>query len=415
MGNQGLRNIFDQYQVPENRVTNALLQTLQRDKRLLDAFLKKVIGRTVAKNEHIVFEAFKKPGADGDLKSSDEQTQSIPDGLIKIGENIAVAIESKIVKNAIRPEQLRSHLREVASYNEKYLCVITPDDSSPIEELKARGEIGVNSIWLSWREIYEMLGDYKSPKNAEEFLQNQLKEFLYMQNDLIGFCGIKKWEEGYDLEQANNIVRNLIRAIKPKLQEIYQGFTYEKQYYKRAKNPYQIYREWAWGYLAPQENFTKDLHFTFSLSETNLFIGLTIPHNAGQRWRRLKQICKDDNLFQEFESLLFELRSTLPNIYLEFLQRHYVGRKDGLIDGMIEMNLDTIHGNPEKNVKENKALWEGLRSAIARKKDYNGQLMIRTRYFFKDHPEMEHESFKDEIIRATASFKPIYEFLSESK
>jgi len=92
-----------------------------------------------------------------------------------------------------------------------------------------------------------------------------------------------------------------------------------------------------------------------------------------------------------------------------------VGRKDGLIDGMIEMNLDTIHGNPEKNVKENKALWEGLRSTIKRKKDYNGQLMIRTRYFFKDHPEMEDENFKDEIIRATASFKPIYEFLSESK
>jgi len=290
--------------------------------------------------------------------------------------------------------------------------VITPDDSSPIEELKARGEIGVNSIWLSWREIYEMLGDYKSPKNAEEFLQNQLKEFLYMQNDLIGFCGIKKWEEGYDLEQANNIVRNLIRAIKPKIQEIYQGFTYEKQYYKRAKNPYQIYREWAWGYLAPQEDFTKDLHFTFSLSETNLFIGLTIPHSARQRWGRLKHICQDDNLFQEFESQLFALRSTLPNIYLEFLQRHYVGRKDGLIDGMIEMNLDTINGNPEKNVKENKALWEGLRSTIKRKKDYNGQLMIRTRYFFKDHPEMERESFKDEIIRATASFKPLYQLLT---
>ncbi len=414
MGNKGLRNIFDQYQVPENRVTNALLQTLQRDRRLLDAFIKKVIGRTVAKNEDIVFEAFKKPGADGDLKSSDEQTQSIPDGLIKIGENIAVAIESKIVKNAIRPEQLRSHLREVASYNEKYLCVITPDDSSPIEELKARGEIGVNSIWLSWREIYEMLGDYKSPKNAEEFLQSQLKEFLYMQNDLIGFCGIKKWEEGYDLEQANNIVRNLIRAIKPKLQEIYQGFIYEKPKYKKQKNPYEIYADAAWGYLAPQEDFTKDLHFTFSLSETNLFIGLTIPHSARQRWRRLKQICQDDNLFREFESQLFELRSMLPNVYLEFLQRHYVGRKDGVIDGMIEMNLDTINGNPEKNVKENKALWEGLRSAIARKKDYNGQLMIRTRYFFKDHPEMEDENFKDEIIRATSSFKPLYEFLTEN-
>ena len=415
MGNQGLRNIFDQYQMPENRVTNALLQTLQRDRRLLDSFLKKVIGRTIAKNEDIVFKAFKKPGADEDIKSSEEQTQSIPDGLILIGEETAIAIESKIVKGAVRPEQLKSHLEEIPSYNEKYLCVITPDDSSPIEDLKARGEIDINSIWLSWREIYEMLGDYKSPKNAEEFLQSQLKEFLYMQNDLIGFCGFEKREEGYDFEKANNIIRNLIRAIKPRVQEIYQGFEYEKQYYKRTKNPYQIYPEAAWGYLAPQEDFTKDLHFTFSLGETNLFIGLTIPHNAGQRWQRLKAICQDDNLFRDFESQLFELRSKLPNIYLEFLQRHYVGRKDGAIDGMIEMNLDTINGNPEEKVKKNKALWEGLRSVIARKKDYNGQLMIRTRYFFKDHPEMENENFKDEIIRATASFKSLYEFLTESK
>jgi len=111
-GSQGLRNIFDQYQVPENRVTNAFLQTLQRDRSLLEGFLKKVIGRPIAKKEDIVFKAFKKPGADGDIKSSEEQTQSIPDGLIQIGENIAVAIESKIVKNAIRPEQLRSNLRE---------------------------------------------------------------------------------------------------------------------------------------------------------------------------------------------------------------------------------------------------------------------------------------------------------------
>jgi len=36
----------------------------------------------------------------------------------------------------------------MAERDENYLCVITPDDSSPIEGLKARGEIGVNSLWL---------------------------------------------------------------------------------------------------------------------------------------------------------------------------------------------------------------------------------------------------------------------------
>jgi len=103
----------------------------------------------------------------------------------------------------------------------------------------------------------------------------------------------------------------------------------------------------------------------------------------------------------------------LPNIYLEFLQRHYIGRHKGVIDGMIELNLDTINGNREKGVKENKLLWLGLRNVIASKKGYNGQLMIRTRYFSKDHSEMKDESFKDEIIRATAAFKPLYEFLIE--
>jgi hypothetical protein len=91
-----------------------------------------------------------------------------------------------------------------------------------------------------------------------------------------------------------------------------------------------------------------------------------------------------------------------------------VRRTDGVIDGIIELNLDTINGNPEENVKKNKALWEGLRNTLARKTSYNGQLMIRTRYFFKEHPEMENENFKDEIIRAITAFKPMYEFLSQS-
>lgn len=67
-------------------------------------------------------------------------------------------------------------------------------------------------------------------------------------------------------------------------------------------------------------------------------------------------------------------------------------------------------------IKEIRQLWFSLGNVMASKpRGYNGQLMIRTRYFFKDHPEMENENFKDEIIHATASFKPLYEFLKEKK
>ena len=36
-----VRNVFDQYDQPENRVTHALMSALDADRNLLDAFLKK--------------------------------------------------------------------------------------------------------------------------------------------------------------------------------------------------------------------------------------------------------------------------------------------------------------------------------------------------------------------------------------
>lgn len=37
----GVRNVFDQYDQPENRVTHALMSALHTDRNLLDAFLKR--------------------------------------------------------------------------------------------------------------------------------------------------------------------------------------------------------------------------------------------------------------------------------------------------------------------------------------------------------------------------------------
>lgn len=52
-----------------------------------------------------------------------------------------------------------------------------------------------------------------------------------------------------------------------------------------------------------------------------------------------------------------------------------------------------------------------MRELVANKKGFNGQLMIRTRFFHKDYPEMKSAQFKGTILRTVSNFKDIYDFL----
>ena len=76
----------------------------------------------------------------------------------------------------------------------------------------------------------------------------------------------------------------------------------------------------------------------------------------------------------------------------------------------MEMDLDTVKGS--KKVKANQKWLEAIRELIKNKKGYNGQLMLRTRFFYKDYPEIKKAVFKDKIIKTAKDFKEIYDYLS---
>ena len=86
-----LPNLFDQYSQYENKVTNALLQTLATSPRLAASFLKDFIGiQFNPRRERLILTAQKRPGAQGDRTGAPEiQTQrdTIPDGwFVKSGD-----------------------------------------------------------------------------------------------------------------------------------------------------------------------------------------------------------------------------------------------------------------------------------------------------------------------------------------
>jgi len=404
-----LNNIFDQYDQDENRITNAFLQTLVKNRELLRAFLKKCFNIQLGKAANIVISSQKEPFGLGDEEEDRKRAEGIPDGWIIIDEEKAIVFESKIVRSAIRRDQLLAHTKRIRGYSQKYLCVVTPDENSPIKDVNIPN---VDITWISWRDVYNLVSKEKEGQDLSGYLINQLKEYLAMKEDLVGFQGIDYPSGSFNPREAKIIIKGLIREIKSDILKVYPNLKFERKSYSQDVHPYTVFHRSTWSFLAADENFTRDMHLTFWLTETHMGMGVTMPNNAQKRWRRLKKIFKNDDLFDSFVEKLFELRRVLPNLYLEFVHRHYLRQRDGIIDGIVEMDIDTVKGS--KKVKANERWLAVLRELIKNKKGYNGQLMLRTRFFYKDYPEIKTQAFKDTVIKTANSFKDIYNYLQDA-
>jgi hypothetical protein len=108
-----LRNLFDQYSQPENRLTHALMTALAEDRRLLNAFILWACGRNVKKSKVLVLEQ-SLPREPLDLSEQEAEQRGLPDGCIADGDEWALLIESKF---AARPmmDQLHRHVRTARS------------------------------------------------------------------------------------------------------------------------------------------------------------------------------------------------------------------------------------------------------------------------------------------------------------
>lgn len=403
-----LNNIFDQYDQEENRVTNAFLQTLAKNEALLREFLTKYFGIEIGKNANIVISSQKEPFGLGDEEQDRERAEGIPDGWIIINEEQAIVFETKIVRNAIRQKQLFAHIKRIKGYNQKYLCIITPDERSPAVNICVPN---VRIEWIPWRDIYKLISKENEDQSSSGYLANQLKEYLAMKEDIVGFQGIDYPSGSFNAREAKIIIKSLIREIRQDIINLYRDLRFERKVFTQDINPYTVYHRSVWSFLGADENFTKDMHLTFWLTETHMGMGITVPNNAGKRWKRLKEIFADDKLFKIFMEKLYKSRTSLPNLYLEFVHRHYIRQRDGVIDGIMEMDIDTIKGSPK--IKANKKWLEAMRDLIKNKQGYNGQLMIRTRFFYKDHPDIRTAAFKDKVVKTAYVLRDVFNYLRE--
>ena len=105
-----MRNIFDQYNQPENKLTHSLVSCLYEDRQLLNSFLKSFCSNFFNQTSNLTIEQQTVPG-ELHLLDDENQRKGLPDAVIYAEEQCLI-IESK-VSSTLTKDQLVRHEKTV--------------------------------------------------------------------------------------------------------------------------------------------------------------------------------------------------------------------------------------------------------------------------------------------------------------
>lgn len=331
-----MRNIFDQYDHPENRLTHALLATLSNDKRLLSGFIKLVKLKCPSKTSAL---KIVEQSLVGELESSEDEAErrGLPDGWIYDESGWCMLIESKI-SSMLKSDQLVRHYRTAER------CGFTNINVLAIEAVPAKVQ---SFSWLStvtWVEIYEWLVKQKSSSTWSDALieyfeiaERKMTDSGYLtEGSLTVFTGIHfNQESPYNYLEAKRLLELIIEEVKD-----------DREFCKKAMIDPNLNGRGAitgtkglavWDFLrlkgtGSDENFTSHPHFTFGLNHQRIHTAVTIPNGIQRHYRNnLKQLSYD-----EFVKLVQEVvKNMKPLIQLDpgfaplctAVQRRYPSQK----------------------------------------------------------------------------------------
>ena len=299
-----MRNIFDQYSQPENRLTHALIPSLNEDKKLLSSFLKKFCKNYFTNVSSLKIDQQTLPGLKS-LQLSDDKKKGLPDGVIYNDEKCLI-IECKI-NLELTEDQLVRHERTVKrkGFDQTFGLTITKDSISNIN-LK-------NWLHITWKEIYNWAYVEKSKSNWSNKLldylnvaENKMVEDEYLtEGSITEFNGIHFDNENeYSHLEAKRLLKLLMNKIKKN-----KTLARELNINLSGKSRGGIKKEIVlWDYLTFNYNskvlsFTDEPHLTVAMGQRYVEGHLTIPYRI--KGKTKKNFYK--MTWEEFNEIIYQI------------------------------------------------------------------------------------------------------------
>jgi hypothetical protein len=201
-----MRNLFDQYNQPENRLTHALVSALAEDEKLLRQFIRWITGKSPTKPHKLVVLEQRLPG-EPEITVEESERRGLPDGWIHDNDECALLIESKVAVS-LKSDQLLRHQRTAIRRGFNDINILAIDVIVPRKKLPD----GV--VFKKWSEIYEWLTSKSKDSewagrvaNYLEVAETKLSADGYLKEGTITvFSGVPfDAEEPYNYPEAKNI------------------------------------------------------------------------------------------------------------------------------------------------------------------------------------------------------------------
>ena len=409
-----MRNIFDQYSLPENRLTHSLASVLHHDKALLKSFLQDFSPGTHPPAGRLQIIEQGLPGK-VELDEGEAIKQGLPDALIFNDQGWALIIESKI-SSGLTNDQLRRHTNTIQKCGFDQVSGLTITVDKPSFTL---------ADWhmVSWKDIYSWGNKHKrgSPwarLMVEYFDVAEAKkaqdEYL-TEGTITEFSGISF--DPYTYLEGKRVLRLLMQKIRANRQFI-RAMGIDEDSPGRSSITRQ---EALWDFLRLKRMDEKDLpfqcfpHCTVGIGAEKADAMITFPHGMSGTLRH--RLCGES--FEDFGSRLNQASDAIEKALrgmegyrptVRIMQRRYqtqrsIPFRDGLIDFDLRVTFGKLKpqiGPPIKQQQE----WAQAVYELLRNKRSNLQFQIGVEFYHKKYDELGGKDADKYFVAVFTALKP---------
>ena len=413
----GLRNIFDQYSQPENRVTHALMTALQEDRKLLGLFLRELVGVKPPCDPNRLAVLEQQYPEEGEPNEEELERRGIPDGWIFDGGTWCVFIESKVTAK-LNADQINRHHRTAEQRGFKAITAVAITPRLP-------STLPADTVSLEWRDIYAWLRRHASictwARRAAEYLEIAEAKLIESEKELEGtltmFAGFPFGHDNrFTYREGKRVLGLAIDELKKRRDLCDQLNMNPEASGRPAITGRQSDAVWDFLSLAPPgkaEYFTKYPHLTLGVVAQQLEAMVTVPNAVNSIMRR-NLIALGEGGFQQLASrVLKNLKPLLrrhpgATPWCRGVQRRYPSqRATPFIDARIDFDLRTAV--PESGSPKAQPRWlSAAYGSFAHKKGSNYQMQMGVLFPYEQcRDELRSPNALDLVAAAWLACKPL--------
>lgn len=414
-----MRNVFDQFKEPENKLTHALMTSLSEEADLLRRFVFWATGSQTPKGRLMVQEQ-SLPGECEEAEDTGEAEQrGLPDGCIHDGDSWALAIESKVA-SPLDLGQLRRHrstIERLGFTNVRLLALV----------VREPGHLPVDGLTVKrWTELYIWLCSQKESDWARrlrsymEVLEAKLPKEQYLrEGTLTVFSGIPFGKETpYNYLEAKRILRLLmdqLRTNKLLKKELGVDPLAEGRGAITGRDSGAVWDYLPLGAAAGATKFTEYPHLTVGVHADFVQALVIVPNGVRRTFRRALIDGGQEGFCELFRSVLGRYHDAIgdsPGVspIIEAVQRRYpTQRSEPFRDARITFDLRTAFEDNfgfETSPKHQPQWLLAVFEALSQKRS-NLQLAVGVRFDYALCPFTQRPVIAQRLAECWVACKPI--------